>query len=203
MGYFRILSETSAAAGIRRLEAVTGERSDSLLRREKKITDQIQELLNCREYEVVDKLESLLQEKQQLEKELTQLRVQSARQQISRLIDEAESLNGFKVVSSRIDLENVDELKQVSDKLRDHLGSGVGVLGSIIDNKVSFVCVVTDDLIQKRSLKAGDIVKRVAEITGGGGGGRPHMALAGGKNIKKFEQALSSVPEIVRALVKN
>ena len=129
--------------------------------------------------------------------------MEAARAQIGRLVQEAPSLNGFKVVASRIQIEDVDALKQVSDSLRAQIGSGVGVLGTVINNKVSLVCVVTDDLIQKRSLKAGDIVRKVAEITEGSGGGRPHMALAGGKNISKLDQALASVPEIIRSLVKN
>ena len=203
MGYFRVLTEGSAAAGIRRLEAVTGDRADQLLRSEKRVTQQIEELLNCRGEEAVARLEALLREKQRLEKELQQLRVEAARAQIGRLVQEAPSLNGFKVVASRIQIEDVDALKQVSDSLRAQIGSGVGVLGTVINNKVSLVCVVTDDLIQKRALKAGDIVRKVAEITEGSGGGRPHMALAGGKNISKLDQALASVPEIIRSLVKN
>lgn len=202
MGYFRITAETSAAAGIRRLEAVTGERADYLLRKEKNLTAQIEELLNSKGEELLHRIENLLQERQELEKETRQLRVQMAHQQISHLIEDAQKLDGFKVVSSKISIADVDELKQVSDNLRAKLGSGIGVLGSVINNKVSLVCVVTDDLIKNKALKAGEIVKRVAEIAEGSGGGRPHMALAGGKNLKKLDQALASVLEIVQDLVK-
>ncbi|MFQ5636985.1 MAG: alanine--tRNA ligase [bacterium] len=202
MGVFRILTETSAAAGIRRLEAVTGERADALLRQESKRISQIEELLNCKGEEALAKVQNLLQEKQHLEKELQRLRVQSAQQQVTRLIEGALSLNGIKIVSSKIQTESVDELKQVSDNLRDKIGSGVGVLGSVIDHKVSLVCVVTDDLIKERALKAGDIVKKVAEITDGSGGGRPHMALAGGRNVAKLDHALANVRHIVQELVK-
>lgn len=202
MGYFRITAETSAAAGIRRLEAVTGERADYLLRKEKNLTAQIEELLNSKGEELLHRIENLLQERQELEKETRQLRIQMAHQQISHLIEDAQKLDGFKVVSSKISIADVDELKQVSDNLRAKLGSGIGVLGSVINNKVSLVCVVTDDLIKNKALKAGEIVKRVAEIAEGSGGGRPHMALAGGKNLKKLDQALASVLEIVQDLVK-
>ena len=112
------------------------------------------------------------------------------------------SLDGFKIVTSQVLSETVDELKQVSDTLRSKIGSGVGVLSSVINEKASFVCVVTDDLISGKNLKAGDIIKQVAAIADGSGGGRPHMALAGGKNINKIGQALEKVPKIVSALTK-
>ena len=118
------------------------------------------------------------------------------------MVEEAISANGFKIVSSKIDSESVDELKQVSDSLRQKLGSGVGVLSSIINDKASFVCVVTDDLINSKKLSAGDIVKKVAAVANGTGGGRPHLAIAGGKDIKKISKALEKVPEIVTQLIK-
>ncbi|MCH8871399.1 alanine--tRNA ligase [candidate division KSB1 bacterium] len=201
IGYFRILSESSAAAGIRRLEAVTGAKADTLLRKEKKLSHSLQEILNCSNEELVDKVQSLLREKHRLEKELKQLRVKSAQQDIGQLVNSAQSLDGFKIVTSQMASKTVDELKQISDTLRAKIGSGVGVLSSVINDKASFVCVVTDDLISGKNLKAGDIIKQVAAIADGSGGGRPHMALAGGKNINKIEQALEKVPEIVSAII--
>ncbi len=200
IGYFRLLSESSAAAGIRRLEAVTGEKADTLLRKEKELTHRLQEILNCSNEELVDKVQSLLHERHRLEKELKQVRVKSAQADIGQLIDSAQSLDGFKIVTSQVASETVDELKQISDTLREKMGSGVGVLSSAINDKASFVCVVTDDLISNKNLKAGDIIKQVAAIADGSGGGRPHMALAGAKNINKIAQALEKVPEIVSAL---
>ncbi|MFQ5650338.1 MAG: alanine--tRNA ligase [bacterium] len=200
-GYFRIVSESGTAAGIRRLEAVTGEKADTLLRHEKETTLQLQELLNCRGDEIIPKVSALLEEHHQLEKAVRQLRVKSARQGISQLIEQARRLNGFKVVTSRIHSDNVEELKQIGDTLRARLGSGVGVLGAVINGKASFVCVVTDDLIAGQKLKAGDIVKQVAAIAEGSGGGRPHMALAGARNVNKIDEALGKVPEIVAAFL--
>jgi len=111
-------------------------------------------------------------------------------------------VDSFRVVSSRVEIADIDELKAVSDALRSKLGSGVGVLGAILDGKASFVCVVTDDLIRRYNLRAGDIVRRVAEVAGGSGGGRPHMALAGGKETDKLEAALSKVGDIVKKLME-
>jgi len=201
IGYFRIMSESSVAAGIRRIEAVTGEKADEILRKEKNLTVHIIETINCKDEAIVDTIENLIHEKQRLEKELKQVRVKSAQQDIVQLVNSAQSLDGFKIVTSQMASKTVDELKQISDTLRAKIGSGVGVLSSVINDKASFVCVVTDDLISGKNLKAGDIIKQVAAIADGSGGGRPHMALAGGKNINKIEQALEKVPEIVSAII--
>lgn len=88
----------------------------------------------------------------------------------------------------------------MGDTLREKLGSGVGVLAAVMDGKLSFACVVTDDLIQNKKLKAGDIVKRVAAIAGGSGGGRPHLALAGGKDVQRLQEALDQVPQILQEM---
>ncbi len=200
-GYFRIVSESSAAAGIRRLEAVTGKNADGILRLEKNLTNQLQELLNCQSDELTEKVSALLAERHQLEKEVQQLRVKSAQAGIGSLVEGATALKGMKVVVSRLQSDNVNELKQIGDTLRTKIGSGVGVLAAEISGKASFVCVVTDDLISAKKLKAGDIVKQVAAIADGSGGGRPQMALAGAKDVKKIDEALRKVPEIVTSLL--
>jgi len=202
VGYFRILTEMSAAAGVRRLEAVTGEKADEFLREEKKRVAQLEETLSCKGEEIVSKVQGMLEERVQLEKELKKFRVQAGRKGVDSLVDQAQECNGFKLVAVQIESENVDELKQVSDTLRLKLGSGVGVLASIINEKATFVCVVTDDLIKSQNLKAGDIVKQVAAIAQGSGGGRPHLALAGAKDISKIGAALGQVNEIVSGLLR-
>jgi len=95
----------------------------------------------------------------------------------------------------------MDELKSLGDALRGGLTGGVGVLAARIDEKAAFVCVVTDDLLQRSPLKAGAIVGAVARIVGGGGGGRAHLATAGGKDASRIGEALRQVPEIVRAML--
>ena len=202
-GYFRIMTESSAAAGIRRIEAVTGAQADELLRSEKKFAAQLEALINCKGDEALDRITKLVSEKHAAERELKQLRVQSAQEGVGHLVETARQLNGLKVVASRVSSQNVEELKQIGDSLRDKLTSGVGVLGSVINNKVSLVCVVTDDLIRDKKLKAGDIIKQVAALADGSGGGRPHMALAGAKNVAKFEEALQQVPQIVTSLLES
>jgi len=202
-GYFRITTESSAAAGIRRIEAVTGARADDLLRSEKKFAAQLEALLNCTGDEVLDRITKLISEKHAAEKELKQLRARSAQAGVGDLVETAHQLDGLRVVASRVSSRTVEELRQIGDSLRDKLPSGVGVLGAIIDNKISLVCVVTDDLIRDKKLKAGDIIKQVAALADGSGGGRPHMALAGAKNVAKFEEALQQVPHIVTSLLNS
>ena len=93
-------------------------------------------------------------------------------------------------------------LRALADGMRASLGSGVGVMGTELSGKVSFIAVVTDDLIEERGLKAGDIVRKVAQLAGGSGGGKPHLAQAGGKNPEQLDQALNAVADIVRQQVQ-
>jgi alanyl-tRNA synthetase len=155
-------------------------------------------------------LEGLLREREQWIGELSDVKAAYTRDlSRQRVREEASSLDGIlakaldvlgtKVVSARVGSATLDELKSLGDSLREKIGSGVGVLGSVIDGKVALVCVVTDDLIQARGLKAGSIVGAVAKMVGGGGGGKPHLATAGGKDAGKLDEALEKVPEVIRS----
>lgn len=200
-GYFNILAESSAAAGIRRLEALTGSGAEAYLRSARRIEDELQQLLHCQRDDLTTKVQELLEQRRQLEHEMQSLRGKLAGQEISGLVAQASALNGFRYVASKVHAQNVDELRTMSDTLRNQLRSGVGVLAAEINQKVTFVCIVTDDLIQDKKLRAGDIVKQVAAIAGGSGGGKPHMALAGGKDTDKIDAALKEVPGIVQGMV--
>jgi len=202
IGCFRILSESSAAAGIRRIEAVTGEVAFDLLQQERREMEKVKRLLNCRVDEISDRLAEILEERKSLEKELVETRLRASRAEIARLVKGAKEMDGFRIVASIIQSSDIEELKRLGDILREELGSGVGVLGAVINDKASFICVVTQDLIKNRGLKAGDIVRQVAEIAGGGGGGKPHMALAGGKEVSKIKEALMGVEGIVRKMIE-
>ena len=102
------------------------------------------------------------------------------------------------MVASRVQVDDIGALRSMADGIREGLSSGVGVLGADVAGKVSFIAVVTQDLIEKRGLKAGDVIKEVAQIAGGSGGGKPHMAQAGGKDPGKIDAAIAAVPEIIR-----
>ena len=105
------------------------------------------------------------------------------------------------MVASRVEVEDIGSLRSLADGMRDSIGSGVGVLGTVIKGKVSFIAVVSDDLIKNRGLKAGDIVKGVAQRAGGSGGGKPHLAQAGGRDPEQLDPALGAVAEIVQNLI--
>ncbi|MDZ7266647.1 MAG: alanine--tRNA ligase [candidate division KSB1 bacterium] len=199
-GLFALLSEGSAAAGIRRLEAATGRGSEVLMRKERRIAEELRALLNTGEDDVIERVRQLLEERKALERELRQLRLKWSQQEINDLASRATPWNGFRVVTARVEAGSTDDLKQMGDTLRAKLGSGVGVLAAVLDDKLAFACVVTDDLIQQKKLKAGDIVKRVAAIAGGSGGGRPHLALAGGKEVERLQEALNQVPQILQEM---
>jgi len=198
VGYFRILKEEGIAAGVRRIEAVTGEGADRLLREEKKTVEKVGELLRCRSDEIEERIVSLLEERKNLERKIKKVQKSASTLELDSVIQSAREVAGIPVVSTRVKVSDIEELRMMGDQLRDRLKSGVGVLGAEMDKKVSFICVVTDDLIKKKNLKAGEIVRRVAHIAGGRGGGKDHLALAGGKEIGKLQEALDQVPEIVR-----
>ena len=120
---------------------------------------------------------------------------------LEEIISRGVPVNGFKVVSARIEAGTADELKSLADTLREKLPSGVGVLGAVIDQKVALVCVVTDDLIKEKKLQAGKIVGELAKRVGGGGGGRPHLATAGGKDISKLDETLEQVSGIIQSML--
>ncbi len=203
IGYFRIVSETSVASGVRRIEAVTGEAADSLLRAEKHEVEALRQKLGATADDSVTRLDQLLQEKKALEKELSRLKLKLAQIELDYLVHRAQEVDGFKLVADEFAVSTVDELKQIGDVLRNKLKSGVGVLGSEINGKPFLLCVVTDDLIQSRKLRAGDIVKKLGRYIGGGGGGNPRMAQAGGKDVKNLGKALRKTPEVILELLQN
>jgi len=116
---------------------------------------------------------------------------------IQKILDKAEIKNGIKVISYELKNASMVRLKEVGDQIRDRSTETVALLGSINEGKISFVCVVTDDLIRDKKLKAGDLIKKVAKIVNGGGGGNPHMATAGGKDVNKFNEAMEEIKKLI------
>ena len=141
--------------------------------------------------------------KKTLEKVASKQRLQSQSGLIENLVQHATLINGLKVVSSRVEASTSDELKMLGDTLRARLGSGVGLLASVLDDKVSLVCVVTDDLVTSKRLEAGKVVAAVARIVGGGGGGKAHLATAGGKDVSKLAEALRATETVVKSFLRN
>jgi len=199
-GHFKILSEGSIASGVRRIEAVTGDLSAEILQEEQRILSQVKAYFpSARLEDVPLQIESLIDEKKSIEKELKKLKSEAASSGLGSLIESAQDVNGVKVIASKIETDNPDDLKDAGNSIREQLGSGVGVLAAAIGGKVSMVAVVTDDLV--KTIQAGKIVGAVAKIVGGGGGGKPHMAQAGGKDPSKLDEALEAVPRIVQEMM--
>ncbi len=245
LGLFKIVSESSVASGIRRIEAVTGDGLKSHIAAQRRKLDTMDEELDrllvqsvalekdlglkpsvpqprpvsvrsdddpytvrtLREIESElhrreQKLDEAAHRVRELEKQASLSRVQGASTGIEKAIAEASVADGFKIVSMIVAVPSMDELKGMGDALRSKLSSGVGVLGAELDGKAAFVCVVTDDLIKLRGLQAGKIVGALAKLVGGGGGGKPHLATAGGKDAHRLAEALRHTESIVRSAVK-
>jgi alanyl-tRNA synthetase len=202
IGLFVLRGESAIAAGVRRLECLTGESARAWLHGRADIAAQSAALLGCRDEEVIERLERLQQERKALEGEVRKLRQSGSRDIVADLVREAQEVSGIKVAAAQIEAEGVEDLKQTADLLQDGLQSGVGVLAAVIGEKVQFVCVVTRDLVETRRLKAGDIVREVAAVAGGSGGGSPHKALAGARDAGKITAALQQVEKIIAGMAK-
>ena len=202
IGAFDLLSESGIAAGVRRSEALTGAGAERVAQQRRQVLADLGSRLNAAPEELADKIEALLGRNRQLERSLDELRRRVAALEASNNLNEAQEVQGIKVVTQRTQAEDVPSLRAMADGLRESLGSGVGVLGADIGGKVSFIAVVTDDLIKGRGLKAGDIVRGVAQLAGGSGGGKPHLAQAGGRDPSKLDEALEQVAGIVEQQLK-
>ncbi len=202
IGLFQLTQETGTAAGVRRIEAVTGPGAEALVREQKKILFDLASQLSAPTSELSDKVAHLIAHNRELERELQSLRREQAGSEMDMLVSSALNVNGLRVVAAEVSPPDMDGFRTMGDGLRDALGTGgVGVIGANLNGKASLLAVVTDDLIG-RGVQAGNVVKAIAQIVGGGGGGRPHLAQAGGKFPEKIGEALARVPDIIRAQVE-
>ncbi|MBN8706723.1 MAG: alanine--tRNA ligase [Bacteroidetes bacterium] len=200
IGNFRIIAESSVAAGVRRIEAVTGDVADHLIDSERDLVKKMVHTVNHRPSELPIAVESLINEKKNLEKQLSDLRISFAQSKVEQLLVNAVLTGSIKTVTGILDVSTMDELKSAGDHLRLKLKeNGAGVLAAVSDGKVMLVAVLTDDLIKDKKLSAGKIVGEVAKIVDGNGGGKPHLATAGGKNTAKLNDALLAVSEILKS----
>jgi alanyl-tRNA synthetase len=198
IGFFDLTSEGGIAAGTRRAEALTGAMAEQRVRQQRDVLDELGALLNTQTGDLPTKLEALLQHNRELERSLAATQRRLADLEGGELADEANEVEGVKILAKRVEVADVGALRIMADGIRDSMGSGAAVLGAAIDGKVALISVVTDDLVAARKLKAGDIVKQVAQLVGGSGGGKPHLAQAGGRDPEKLDAALEAVEDIVR-----
>ncbi len=196
IGFFKITGESGIASGVRRIEAVTGQRAMELVREKDATLNRIAAAVKAGKDDIEGRVQQLAERARKLEKEIDKLRGQLASGQGSDLTEQAVVVNGLKVVAARLDGADAKALREAVDQLKNKLGKAAVVLGAASDGKVQIAAGVTK--AETKSLKAGDLVNHVAQQVGGKGGGRPDMAMAGGSEPDNLDAALASVADWVR-----
>lgn len=195
IGLFKIFSESGVAAGVRRVEATTGEGALKLINQQQALIAQLSSALKAPAHELANKAAQLSDNIKSLEKELARLKSKLAASQGDDLAAQASEVLGIKVLAASLEAANAETLRETMDKLKDKLKSAAIVLATVNDGKVSLAAGITADLTGK--LKAGELVNFVAQQVGGKGGGKPDMAMAGGTDARQLPQALASVNDWV------
>jgi len=186
IGIFKIISEGSVASGVRRIEAVTGRGVEAYIKSQQSKIDELNR-----------KLSDANEQNKKLERKIADLELQDKLGGIDEIVKTPIEINSIQLYKGRVEVSNMNELKSMGDELRNKISSGVGVLISPIEEKVGIVCVVSDDLIKSGKFQAGKIIGMIAKIVGGGGGGRPHLATAGGRDQSKIDEALLKTDDII------
>ena len=198
VGSFAIVSEGSIGAGLRRIEAVTGVESQALALRQRGILEATAGKLKCRPEEIADRVEGLQSEARRQQRQINELQKKGAGEAASDLVEKTVEVDGVKVLAARVDGVGADALRSLADDLRQRLESGIVVLATETEGGVQFVSGVSKDLVEA-GYHAGNLIREVAKIAGGGGGGRPDFAQAGGKNPERLDEALAKAKELVAA----
>jgi len=198
IGLLKIVSEQSVASGVRRIEAVTGEAAVERVQQEARLLHEAAGRLKDRPEALPEKIEAMLSEHRALEKQIEKLKIQVVQVQAEEAFSEIETVNGIALMIRKVSVDSPAALRDLADRYRDRLGSGVVVLGSAADGKVLLIAVVSTDLTGR--VHAGNLVKAAAAEVGGGGGGRPDMAQAGGSQPENLDRALEKVREMMEAL---
>jgi alanyl-tRNA synthetase len=196
IGIFKLPFESGVAAGVRRVEAFTGEGALDLIRSYEQRLKEIGNLVRGSADDAVEKVKKLLDRQKELEREIEKLRGQFEKDQIPELLTKKQSVDGANILVSQVDGVDAKQLRDIVDQLKEKLGSSVVVLASANDSNVNLVASVSPDLT--RRYHAGNIIKELARIVGGGGGGRPDFAQAGGKQPAKIAAALKRAEELIR-----
>ena len=200
IGGFKIIKEESISAGVRRITALTGRGLAAYLEQRSEIVDELSETLKVQAEEVVDRVNRLIEENKKLSRQLKTAARQAGSDimgQARKLLEKCEKIGQSSVVISRLPATSAEQARQAVDMLKKKAKSAVVVFGFADEGKAALVAGVSDDLV-KKGLRAGDIVKQIAPIVDGGGGGRPQMAQAGGKTPKRIDEALDKARQIIR-----
>ncbi len=197
VGTFKIISENGIAAGVRRIEALTGTEALKYYQSQEEQIKQICKVVKANAENVVYRVEQIVSEQKESAKEIEKLKSKLAGDAVEEILSQKQQIKGISVICANVKDADVNTLKTMGDQLKIKLGSGVVVLASGKGDKVNLIAMVTDDVV-KKGIHAGNIVKVAAACCGGGGGGRPNMAQAGGKDASKIEQALQKAKEVIQ-----
>lgn len=200
-GIFKIISEASVGAGLRRIEAVTGDSVVRYIEEKEALINEVSCALKATSNDLVHKAEGLMKELKEKEKEIELLQSKLVKFESQGILDQVKEIKGVKTLAVQVNAPDMDALRNMGDMLREKLGSGVIILGAVNEEKVNFLAMATKDLVEK-GIHAGNIIREVAKTAGGGGGGRADMAQAGGKNPAKIEDALNKAFEVIESQIK-
>ncbi len=195
IGLFKIVTETSVASGVRRIEALTGDAALNYVQEASRTAQQIGQLLRVKSEEVTQRVQQLLSSQKGLEKEIEKLKASLADSKAQADDDAPRTINGVSVVVKKVSIDKPAALRDLADRFKDRIKSGIVVLGSEANGKALIIVIVTKDL--EKRFHAGQMVKEIAAVVGGGGGGRPDMAQAGGSKPENLDQALEKAYEII------
>jgi alanyl-tRNA synthetase len=195
VGLFKIIGDSSVASGVRRIEALTGSGTFQRLEEDEDLLKSLSHTLRTPRQELSRVVNRMLDQQRQLENELEALKLKSARSGIDGIIASQKTIDGTTVISSQVNGVDPSVLRELAEQIGAKIASGIVVLGVASNGKAALVGFVSKDLQKK--FHAGNIIKKVAEIVGGSGGGRPDFAQAGGKDAEKIDQALQAVYNIV------
>ena len=198
---FKILSESGIAAGVRRIEALTGDAVFAYYKEQEAQLANAAKLLKTKPEAVSEKIEHLYAEIKALQSENEALKSKAAKDALGDVMNQVQEIKGVKLLAARVDDVDMNGLRDLGDQLKEKLGDGVVVLASVKDGKVSLMATATDEA-QKKGAHAGNLIKAIAAIVGGGGGGRPGMAQAGGKNPAAVDDAIKEAAKVVESQIK-
>lgn len=201
LGFFKIISEASVAAGIRRITAFTGVNAANYIRNNEAVLSSVAASLKTNSSDVGQKVEALINTSRNAEKEIKKLNAEITKLESKDRLSQAEKIGDIDLYKASYEGVDVDALRSMGDELKNKSENCVAVLSSVNGEKANFVAVCSKGAISK-GVKAGDLVREVAKLAGGGGGGRPDSAAAGAKNVSAVPDAMEKVSEIVKSLIK-
>lgn len=195
IGLIQITSESSISAGVRRIEAVTGKHALDYVNEHKLLLKKLFTITKSEADTIIPKINKLKQQNKKFGKQIESLKTKSINQKLDELINNANEIQGITTITAKINIGNSNQMRESADYIRQKIKSGIAVLASVEDGSISLICMVTDNL--KRKYPAGKIVQKLSKIIGGGGGGKPDIAMGGGSKIDKLDTVFEKLPEII------